>query len=93
MQVIRHQAITDQPHSMEFDVLAQKIEIRHAIGIATQDKSPRTATLCYVVRNIYSDDLSQTRHNENPSFTPHSLRGTLHAKFRGDVHFFNSSLP
>ena len=28
---------------MEFDVLAQKIEIRHAVGIAIQDKSPRIA--------------------------------------------------
>ncbi len=58
MHVIRHQAITDQPHSMAFNVLAQKIEIRHAIGIAIQDKSPPIATLCYVVRNIYSDDSS-----------------------------------
>jgi hypothetical protein len=58
MHVIRHQAITDQPHSMAFNVLAQKIEIRHAIGIAIQDKSPPIATLRYVVRNIYSDDSS-----------------------------------
>ena len=58
MHVIRHQAITDQPHSMEFNVLAQKIEIRHAVGIAIQDKSPPIATLCYVVRNIYGDDSS-----------------------------------
>jgi hypothetical protein len=56
--VIRHQAITDQPHSMEFNVLAQKIEKRHAVGIAIQDKSAPIATLCYVVRNIYSDDSS-----------------------------------
>jgi hypothetical protein len=65
MQVIRHQAITNQPHSMEFDVLAQKIEIHHAVCIAIQDKSPRISALCYVVRNIHGDDSSQTCHNEN----------------------------
>jgi hypothetical protein len=58
MRVIRHQAITDQPHSVEFKVLAQKIEIGHAVGIAIQDKSPPIPALCYVVRNIYRDDSS-----------------------------------
>jgi hypothetical protein len=59
MHVIRHQAIAHQPHSMEFDVLAQKIEIHHAVGVAIQDKSPRIPTLGYVVRNIHGNDSSQ----------------------------------
>ena len=64
MQVIRHQAIADQPDSMKFDVLAQKIEIHQAVGIAIQDKSPRIPTLGNVVRNIHGDDSSQTCHDE-----------------------------
>ena len=38
MHVIRDQAITHQLYAW--------VEIRHAIGIAIQDKSPRIATLC-----------------------------------------------
>ena len=50
----------------------KKIENRRGIGIAIQNKSLRIATLGYVVRNIYSDDSSQTGHNEKPSCTRHN---------------------
>ena len=49
MHVIRHQAIADQTHPVDFYVLAQKIEIYLAVSIAIQDESPalpRWVTWC-----------------------------------------------
>jgi hypothetical protein len=77
---------------MEFDVLAQKIEIHHAVCIAIQDKSPRISTLCYVVRNIHGDDSSQTCHNENLAAHRIAFIERCTQKVLRDIHSFKTSL-
>jgi hypothetical protein len=62
VDMVGHQAIANQRHPMEFNVLEQQIEINHAISIDVQDKSPRIPTLRDMVRYINGNDASQTCH-------------------------------
>ena len=65
VNMVGHQAIANQRHTVEFNVLSQQIEMNHAISVEVQDKSPRIPTLRHMVRNINRHDPSQARHGSH----------------------------
>jgi hypothetical protein len=62
VNMIGHEAVANQRHTVELSILSQQIEIDHAISVGVQDKSSPIPTLCDMVRYINGNDPSQACH-------------------------------
>jgi hypothetical protein len=62
VDVIRYQAVARYGHTMELAVLIQQPQVGGAASVALENGLPGVASLGNVVRNVGSDDTSQTGH-------------------------------
>jgi hypothetical protein len=63
MDMIGHQAVTDQRHSVNFNVFPQRRQVGRTIRIAIQDEAPVVPTLGQVVWYINGNYPSQSSHS------------------------------
>ncbi len=65
MDMIGHQAVADQRHAVQLNVLSQQIQIHPAVCVAVEKESAAIATLGYVVRHSNGDHSGQACHDSH----------------------------
>lgn len=63
MDMIGHEAISDQRHSVECYVLPQEVKADRSIGIAIQDEPPPVPTLRHMVWDFNGNHPSESSHD------------------------------
>ena len=63
MDMIGHQAVADQRHAVQLNVLSQQVQIHPAVCVAVEKESATIATLGYVVRHSNGDHSGQACHD------------------------------
>jgi hypothetical protein len=62
MDMIGHEAVTNQRHSVKLNVFPQQGEVGRTIRIAIQDEAPAVPTLRQVVWHINGNNPSESSH-------------------------------
>lgn len=62
MDVVGHEAVSNQGYPVQSEALDQQIEIDTAMGIAVKDRSSSVAALGDMVGQIETDHARQARH-------------------------------
>jgi len=61
--MVGHEAISDECHSVEVDVLPQQLKVDRSMGIAIQDEAPPVPTLRHMVWDINGNHTSESSHD------------------------------
>ena len=64
MNMVGHQAISDERYSVEVHVLVQELKVNRSIGVAVQDEAPVVPTLGQVVWHINGNYPSESSHSK-----------------------------
>jgi hypothetical protein len=64
MDVIGHEAVTNQRYSVKLNVFPQQGEVGRTIRIAIKDEAPTVPTLCQVVWHINGNNPSESSHGK-----------------------------
>jgi hypothetical protein len=64
MDMIGHQAVTDDRHSVKFDVFSQRRQVGGTVRIAIQDDAPVISTLSQMVWHINGNHPSESSHSK-----------------------------
>ena len=67
MNMVGHQAISDECYSVEVHILMQELKVNRSIGIAVQDETPPVAALRNMVWDIHCDHSVESAHDRNDS--------------------------
>jgi hypothetical protein len=70
VNMVGHQAISDERYSVEVHILVQELKVNRSVGIAVQDEAPPVAALRDMVWDIHCDhsiESARDRH-ENGSY-------------------------
>jgi hypothetical protein len=73
VDMVGHEAISDERHSAEAYVLPQQAKVNRSIGIAVQDEAPPAPALRHMVWHINGNHPSESSHDTSPAasiFTP-----------------------
>ena len=62
VDVIRHQAVTDQREGVKPALALEQVEVDESVGIGFEDALARVSALCDMVRDIDCDDASESGH-------------------------------
>jgi hypothetical protein len=62
VDMVRHEAISNEGDAVEDDVLAQQLEVDCSIGAAVQDEAPPVPTLCHMVWHVNGNHTSESSH-------------------------------
>jgi hypothetical protein len=62
VDMVRHEAISNEGDAVEDDVLAQQLEVDCSIGVAVQDEAPPVPTLRHMVWYVNGNYTSETSH-------------------------------
>ena len=65
MNMVGHQAISDERHSVEVHILVQELKVNRSIGIAVQDEAPPVAALREMVWDIHCDHSIESAHDRH----------------------------
>jgi hypothetical protein len=65
VNMVGHQAISDERYSVEVHILVQEFKVNRSIGIAVQDEAPPVAALRHVVWNIHCDHSVESPHDRH----------------------------
>ena len=71
MNVVGHQAISDERYSVDVHILLQQLKVNRSIGIAVQDEAPPVAALRDMMWDIHCDhsvESAQDRHDNSSCF-------------------------
>ena len=63
MDVIAHQAISDQFHTVSLHALLQQIEVDATLSLPFKDEAPRISALSDVMGNAWSNHTSESDHS------------------------------
>jgi hypothetical protein len=63
VDMVGHEAISDECHSVEVYVLPQQLKLDPSIGIAIQDEAPPVPTLRHMVWDINGNHTSESSHD------------------------------
>jgi hypothetical protein len=62
VDMVRHEAISNEGDAVEGDVLAQQLEVNCSIGVAVQYEAPPVPTLRHMVWNVNGNHTSESSH-------------------------------
>jgi hypothetical protein len=74
VNMVGHQAISDERYSVEVHILVQELKVNRSISIAVQDEAPPVAALRDMVWDIHCDHSVESPHDRHDNS---SYFGTL----------------
>jgi hypothetical protein len=65
VNVVGHQAVSDERYSLDVHILLQQLKVNRSIGIAVQDEAPPVAALRDMVWDIHCDHSVESAHDRH----------------------------
>ena len=65
MDMVGHEAISDERHSVDVHILLQQLKVNRSIGIAVQDEAPPVAALRDMMWDIHCDHSVESAHDRH----------------------------